>query len=85
MILIELVIGERQLSWLGHIHRMKQERLATEIYETRPQGNNKIGHPQLRCEDQVRQEAEKRRILWNETRRLAQVKNSWKRKIREMR
>jgi hypothetical protein len=55
MILIELVIGERQLSWLGHIYRMKQERLTTEIYETRPQGNNKIWHPQLRCEDRVRQ------------------------------
>jgi hypothetical protein len=33
------------------------------MYEIRAQGNNKIG--QLRWEDHVRQEAEKRIIQWN--------------------
>jgi hypothetical protein len=40
--------------------------------ETRAQGRNKVGRPQ----DQLRQKAEKRRILWKEERRLAEDKNS---------
>jgi hypothetical protein len=36
---IELVIDERELNWLGDIHRMKEER--REIQEVRPQGKNK--------------------------------------------
>jgi hypothetical protein len=42
---IELLIDERQLSWLGNIHRVKDERLTREMYETRVQGKNKIGRP----------------------------------------
>jgi DNA invertase Pin-like site-specific DNA recombinase len=63
---------------------MKEERPTREIYETRAQGKNKIGRPGLKREDQMRQKAEKGRIQWNEARRLAQDRNSWKRKIREM-
>jgi hypothetical protein len=36
---------------------MKDERLTREIYESREQGKNKMEHPRLRCEDQMRQEA----------------------------
>lgn len=39
---IELAIGETQLSWLGHIHGMKQKRRAREVFEARVQGTNKI-------------------------------------------
>jgi hypothetical protein len=48
----------KERKWLGHIHRMKEERLPREIYETRVLGKNKISRPRLRWEDQVRQEAE---------------------------
>jgi hypothetical protein len=54
---IKLDTGERELYWLGHIHRMKDERLTREIYESREQGKNQIERPPLRCEDQMRQEA----------------------------
>jgi hypothetical protein len=47
------------LIWLGHIYRKKDKKM----YEVRAQVNNKIG--QLRWEDHVRQEAEKRIIQWN--------------------
>ena len=43
---IEKVIEERQLSLLGHVHRMNEERLAKEIFDV-PR-KNRVGRPQRR-------------------------------------
>ena len=42
---IEKLIEERQLSWLGHVHRMENERRTKRIFEARIQGRNKVGRP----------------------------------------
>ena len=43
MVPIEKVIEGRQLSLLGHVHRMNEE-----IFEVRVPGKNKAGRPQRR-------------------------------------
>lgn len=80
---IELVISERQLSWLGHIHRMGKERLTNDVAEAPLHPKNKIGRPQLKREDQMRQEAENRGIKWSEAKRIAQDRNFWRKMMRE--
>ena len=59
---IEKVIEDRQLSLVGHVHRMNEERLAGEIFEVRVPGKNEVGKPQKRWIEQVRQRAEWRDI-----------------------
>ena len=54
---IEKVIEEKQLSLLGRVHRMNEERLAREMFEVRVLGINKVGRPQRRWMEQVRQTA----------------------------
>ena len=66
---IEKVI-ERQLSLLGRVHRMNEERLARERFEVRVPGKNKVGRPQRRWIEQVRQTAERKDINWRETRTM---------------
>ena len=39
----EKVIEERQLSFLGHVPRMNEKRLAREIFEVRVPGKNEVG------------------------------------------
>ena len=67
---IEKAIEKRQLSLLGNVHRMNEERLAREIFEVRLPGKNKVGRPQRRWIEQVRQTAEQRDINWREVETL---------------
>ena len=54
MVPIEKVVEKRQLSLLGHVHRMNEERLAKEIFEVSVPGKNEVGRPQRRWIEQVR-------------------------------
>lgn len=80
---IEKIIEERQLSWLGHLLRMKEERITKQVYEARTQGRNKVGRPRIRWEEQVRQVAENQGISWKEVRTMSQDRKLWKRKIKD--
>ena len=62
IVLIEKVIEERQLSLLGHVHRINKERLAKEIFEVRVTEKNKVGRSHRRWTEEVRQTAEQRDI-----------------------
>ena len=61
---IEKVIEQRQLSLLGHVHRMNEERLTKELFEVRVPGKNKAGKQQRRCIERVRETSELERG-WN--------------------
>jgi hypothetical protein len=47
-------IKSKRLSWLGHVERMPNERVAKKPYATRPKGR-----PRLRCEDDARNDLRK--------------------------
>lgn len=40
-------ICTRQLSWLGHLHRMNDDRIVKKVYKVKTQGRNKTGRPRI--------------------------------------
>jgi len=64
-------IKSKRLSWLGHVERMSNERVAKTIYKWKPYAARPKGRPRLRWEDDVR----------NDLRKMG-VKN-WKQRAQE--
>jgi len=64
-------IKSERLSWLGHVERMPNERVAKTIYKWKPYATRPKGSPRLRWEDDVR----------NYLRNIG-VKN-WKKRLQE--
>ena len=49
----------KRLSWLGHVERMTNERVAKTIYKWKPYATRLKGRPRLRWEDDVRNDLRK--------------------------
>jgi len=64
-------IKSKRLSWLGHVERMPNERVAKTIHKWKPYATRPKGRPRLRWEDDAR----------NDPRKMG-VKN-WKQSARE--
>jgi hypothetical protein len=52
-------IKSKRLSWLGHVERMPEERVAKSIYKWKPYATRPKGRPRLRWEDDVRNDLRK--------------------------
>jgi len=52
-------IKYKRLSWLGHVERMTNERVAKNIYKWKPYATRLKGRPRVRWEDDVRNDLRK--------------------------
>ena len=52
-------IKYKRLSWLGHVERMTNERVAKTIYKWKPYATRPKGRPRIRWEDDVRNDLRK--------------------------
>jgi len=52
-------IKSKRLSWLGHVERMPNERVAKTTYKWKPYATRPKGRPRLRWEDDVRNDLRK--------------------------
>ena len=52
-------IKYKRLSWLGHVERMTNERVAKTIYKWKPYASRSKGRPRVRWEDDVRNDLRK--------------------------
>ena len=68
-------IKSKRLSWLGHVERMRNERVAKTIYKWKPYATRPKGRPRLRWEDDVRNDLRKMGVKnWKQT---AQERKQW--------
>lgn len=44
------LLFQRQLNWLRHLHRLKDDRIIREVYKAKTQGRNKTGQLRIRWE-----------------------------------
>jgi hypothetical protein len=47
-------IKAQRLGWLGHVHRMPDKRMVKGVYEWKPMAVRKLGRPQTRWENDVK-------------------------------
>jgi hypothetical protein len=47
-------IKAQRLGWLGHVHRMPDDRMVKKIYEWKPMSTRTLGRPKTRWENDVR-------------------------------
>jgi len=52
-------IKYKSVSWLGHVERMTNERVAKTIYKRQPYATRPKGRPRVRWEDDVRNDLRK--------------------------
>jgi len=65
----------QRLSWLGHVERMPNERVAKTIYKWKPYATRPEGSPRLRWEDNVRNDLRKMGVKnWKQR---AQERKQW--------
>ena len=69
-------IKAQRLSWLGHLHRMPEERMAKRLYKWKPMLTRPLGRPKNRWEDNKRNDMKKLKIKnWTS---CIQDRNMWK-------
>jgi hypothetical protein len=69
-------IKSNKLSWLGHVERMPDERVAKSIYKWKPYATRPKERPRLRWEDDVRNDLRKMRVKnWKQR---VQKRMQWK-------
>ena len=69
-------IKYKRLSWLGHVERMTNERVAKTIYKWKPYATRPKGRPRVRWEDDVRNYLRKMRVSnWKQR---TQERKQWK-------
>ena len=72
----ENIIKYKRLSWLGHVERMTNERVAKTIYKWIPYATRPKGGPRVRWEDHVRNDLRKMGVSnWKQT---TQERKKWK-------
>lgn len=70
-------IEQRQISWWGHLQRMKDTVPVKRIWETKIQGKKMKGRPKKSWESAVKDILQKRGTTWEEAKKLAQNKKEW--------
>jgi hypothetical protein len=69
-------IKSKSLSWLEHVEKMSNERVAKTIYKWEPYATRPKGRPRLRWEDDARNELRKMEVKnWEQG---AQERKQWK-------
>ena len=69
-------IKYKRLSWLGHVERMTNGRVAKTIYKWKPYATRPKGRPRVRWEDDVRNDLRKMGVSnWKQT---TQERKKWK-------
>jgi len=75
-------IKYKRLSWLGHVERMTNERVAKTIYKWKPYATRLKGRPRVRWEDDVRHDLRKKIGVTNWKQRT-QERRQWKELIEQ--
>jgi len=69
-------IKAQQLSWVGHLHRMPEERMVKKVYKCKPMSIRPQGRPNNRWEYDIRNDMKKLKIKnWIS---CIQGRNKWK-------
>ena len=69
-------IKYKRLSWLGHVERITNERVANIVYKWKPYATRPKGRPRVRWEDDVRNDLRKMGV--NNWKRTTQERKKWK-------
>jgi len=59
--IINHIKGQR-LSWVGHLHRMPEERMVKKVYNWKPMLTRPLGRPKNRWDDDIRNDMKKLKI-----------------------
>ena len=77
-------IERRQLSWWGHLQRMKNTVQVKKVWEAKIQKTKKRGRPKTTWEGSIGQILNKRKKSWSEAKLLAKNKKQWRKFIYEL-
>lgn len=70
-------IEQRQMSWWGHLQRMKDSIPVKRIWETKMHGKRKKGRPKKSWDSTVNDILQKKGKTWTEAKKLAQNRQKW--------
>ncbi|XP_045480940.1 uncharacterized protein LOC123685325 [Harmonia axyridis] len=78
VISLEQFVGQRQLGWWGHLHRMKKERPVRQIWEAKTDAKPRRGRPQHTWENMIEKEITKREKSVREAISITSNRIEWK-------
>ena len=71
------IIRQRRLRWVGHIFRMKDNRIPKCVHKWNPPGKRKRGRPNLSWRESVGRDLKNGGLSWMEAEELAQDRRTW--------
>jgi hypothetical protein len=72
-------IKSQRLGWLGHVHRMTDERMVKKVYEWKRMAIRSLGRPQTRWENDVKNDLNIMKIYnWKD---CIQDRRKWKKMV----
>jgi len=81
-LIIELIIKERRLRWLGHVLRMEDSRIPCQATQWEPRGyKRKPGRPKKNWMHIIRRDLKDMDIIWDEAEELAIDRAEWRQRL----
>jgi hypothetical protein len=75
---LEDIIRRRRLQWLGHVHRMEQERIPKQALNWIPAGKRKRGRPRMNWTTTIKKDMECIGMTWEEAETAAGDRAVWR-------
>lgn len=72
-------IEKRQLSWYGHLVRMKEGNLVKEVWEAKAEEKNRRGRPKKGWNAEIAEVISRRGETWSSAKEMANDRNKWRR------
>ena len=81
-ILLEKVIRERRMQWLGHVTMMDEERISKQALRWEVAGfRRRPGRPRMNYRDVVKKDLKRMGLTWEEVEASAQDRHSWRQRV----
>ena len=76
---LEVILRRNRLRWLGHIHRMDDNRLAKQVLNWIPkEGRKKRGRPRKNWRATVTEDLKKMNMIWEDAEEIAGDRTAWR-------
>ena len=75
---LEDIIRRKRLQWLGHVHRMQQNRIPKQVLQWNPHGKKKRGRPRKNWKATVNKDLEDIGMSWEEAENAAEDRTVWR-------
>ena len=75
---LEDILRKKRLRWLGHLHRMLDDRIPKQAMEWKGEGKRKRGRPRNNWKTTIIEDLKTMEMSWQEAEEIAEERTMWR-------